>query len=177
MRTARAPKFQVGGQVTSPDVATAPSGKGERVVSTSERVLQAQLGQHLQSAGSYLLELEQAIRAFAPDSRALHNFRLAANQVRRTAWAVEQCLAEQEHTGHGKGNGNGKRNGNGKSNGNGGSAVPVIHTDLVYHALEANLALLDELETNVAAVPEQERKDLLHAISLLQKRLEHLLSQ
>jgi hypothetical protein len=130
--------------------------------------LQAQLGRHLQSASSYLLELEQAIRAYEPEVHALRRFRLATNQVRQTAWAVEHWRQEQRSR-HGK-NGNGK----GKANGNGDSAQPVVQTEIWHRALEANLALLEELETNVAAAPPEEVEDLLRSISILLKRLEHL---
>jgi hypothetical protein len=128
--------------------------------------LQAQLGQHLHSACSYLLELEQAIRAYEPDLTALRSFRLATNQVRQTAWAVEHWRQEQR--------GRRGKNGNGNATARHESALPVVQTEIWHRALEANLALLEELETHPAAASSQEVEDLLRSISILLKRLEHL---
>jgi hypothetical protein len=137
-------------------------------------MIRVHLGRHLTHATSYLLELEQALRAYETDVSALRNFRKATNQVRQTAWLVEQWRAQQSKpNGNGKSRSNGKPNGNGKNHSRG--VTTEIHADLLMRALEANLALLDELETNEAAVPPELLGDLLHSIELLQRRLGHLL--
>lgn len=106
----------------------------------------------LQAATANLVELEKLVKGGELDPRVLQEFRDSVDQVRATAWAVQQWIGLQE-------------------NGDPYSLLPILAEQRVRRATQLAKDLTIDLESVDVGLETPGLKQLYEAVSRLQERL------
>ncbi len=110
------------------------------------------IGARLQAATANLVELEILVKQGELDPRVLQEFRDSVDQVRSTAWAVQQWIGLQD-------------------NGDPYSLIPIIAEQRVRRATQLARDLAMDLDSVDVGLETPGIKQLYEAVSRLQERL------
>ncbi len=110
------------------------------------------IGARLQAATANLVELEILVKQGELDPRVLQEFRDSVDQVRSTAWAVQQWIGLQD-------------------NGDPYSLIPIIAEQRVRRATQLARDLAMDLDSVDVGLETPRIKQLYEAVSRLQERL------
>jgi hypothetical protein len=123
---------------------------------SKQEAMGASISTRLQAATTELNELEKLIRSGDFDTHLLRDFRGAVDNVRTTAWAVQQWIGLREQEGDAY------------------AVVPLLSAERVRRTTQLAKDLLLDLETVEVGIETQGLKDLFEAVDTLQPRLAHL---
>lgn len=112
----------------------------------------ANIAARLQTATANLVELEKLVKAGDLDPRVLQEFRDSVDQVRATAWAVQQWIGLQEK-------------------GDPYSLLPILSEQRVRRATQLARDLTIDLEGVDVGLETRGLKELYQAVSRLQEKL------
>ena len=115
------------------------------------------ISMRLQAATNELNDLEQLIRSGDFDGHLLRDFRGAVDNVRTTAWAVQQWIPLREQGGDAY------------------SVLPLLSAERVRRATQLAKDLLLDLETLEVGIETQGLRDLFEIVDSLHPRLASLL--
>jgi hypothetical protein len=112
----------------------------------------AMLGTRLQNATSEIFELEKLLKSGTIDPRVLNEFRDAVDQIRGTAWAVQQWIGLQE-------------------SGDPYELLPALSAQRVRRATQLTKDLTIDLESVDIGLETPGLKQLFQAVDALHERL------
>ena len=116
------------------------------------------LADRLQAATSELFELEKLLKSGSIDSRVLNEFRDAVDQIRGTAWAVQQWIGLQQKSGDPY------------------TLLPALAAQRVRRATQLTRDLTIDLESVEIGIETPGLKELFQAGQSLQERLAPLVT-
>ena len=111
------------------------------------------LSTRLQTATSNLMELEQLVKSGDLNPRVLHDFRESVDQIRATAWAVQQWIGLNEQAGDPY------------------SLLPILAAQRVQRATQLARDLIVDLEGVEIGIETPGLKELFQATERLHERL------
>lgn len=113
----------------------------------------ASLTERLRKTTAELLELEQSVKSGDLDPRVLNEFRDAVDQIRSTAWAVQQWIGLRENAGDPY------------------KVLPILAAQRVRRATQLAKDLTIDVESIEIGIQTPGLKELFHAVDGLHERL------